>query len=131
MFPEGSDPTANQDWSGLSPSGDSGSCHTCTPAKAPSRGLTPGTSMYWGVGRVVDVELVPDGCVVGGDVDDTVSTEAEVVVGEDVLEPSDDCVPEHPTETAPATTKRQTSVDEGLNTASTISRSQKFYLYFK
>lgn len=106
IFPDGSDPTANQDWSGLSPSGESGSCHTCTPAMSPSRGLTPGISMYRGVGRVVDVELVSDGCVVGGDVDDTGSTGPEVLVNKDVLEPSDDVVPEHPAETAPATTKR-------------------------
>ena len=62
--------------------------------------------MYRGVGRVVDVELVSDGCVVGGDVDDTGSTGPEVLVNKDVLVPSDDVVPEHPAETAPTTTKR-------------------------
>ena len=96
IFPEGSDPTASQDWSGLSPSGELGSCQTRTPATSPLRGRTPGTSMYVGVGSVVDVEVVLAGCVVSGLVGTTVSDELGANVSGTVLGANGEVLEAHP-----------------------------------
>ena len=96
IFPEGSDPTASQDWSGLSPSGELGSCQTRTPATSPLRGRTPGTSMYVGVGSVVDVEVVSAGCVVSGLVGTTVSDELGADVSGAVLGTNGEVLEAHP-----------------------------------
>jgi len=106
MFPDGSDPTANQDWSGLSPSGESGSCHTCTPAMLPSRDLTPGTSMYVGVGSVVDVEVVSAGCVVSGLVGTTVSDGLGADVSGAVLGTCGEGLEAHPADSTAITPAR-------------------------
>jgi len=101
IFPKGSDPIANQDWSGESPSGESGSCHTRTPAMSPFRGFTLGTSTYPGEARLVDVELVvvelvSGGWVVSGLVVTTASVEIGAAVSTELLGVCGEAVEEHP-----------------------------------
>ena len=106
IFPDGSDPTASQDWSGLSPSGEFGSCQTRTPATSPLRARIPGTSMYVGVGSVVDVEVVSGGCVVSGLVETTVSDELGADVSGVVLGTCREVPEAHPADSTANTPAR-------------------------
>ena len=106
IFPEGSDPTANQDWSGISPSGELGSCQTRTPARSPLRGGIPGTSIYVGVGSVVDVEVVSGDCVVSGLVKTTVSDGLGADVSGPVLGTCGEVLEAHPADNTASTPAR-------------------------
>lgn len=111
IFPEGSDPIANQDWSGESPSGESGSCHTRTPATSPFRGFTPGTSLYLGGVRLVDVELVDvevvsGGWVFSGLVVTTASVEFGAAISKELLGVCGEAVEEHPADTRAAASSK-------------------------
>jgi len=106
MFPDGSDPTANQDWSGISPSGELGSCQTRTPATSPLRGGIPDTSIYVGVGSVVDVKVVSRGCVVSGLVETTVSDGLGADVSAAVLGTCGEVLEAHPADSTAITPAR-------------------------